>query len=77
MTTISFEISDPGVVRLDVYDVAGRLVTTLLNESCETGRCDVIWDGRDSAGRTVSAGVYHYRMEAGGNSTSRQMTLIK
>lgn len=77
-TTIAFDLPSEQAVSLRVYDVAGRLVDTLLNDDLgQAGRNDIVWKGRDKAGRMVPAGVYHYRLEAGGYVETKRMTLLK
>jgi hypothetical protein len=76
-TKLSYEMAFAGHVRLKVYDPAGRLVTTLVNERRDAGLHEVIWDGRDHAGRMSSAGVYLYRLEVGDFIETKRMTLIK
>ena len=66
-----------GHARLKVYDTAGRLVTTLINERRDAGLHEVVWDGRDHAGRISSAGVYLYRLEVGEFVETKRMTLVK
>ena len=77
ITRMDFEIPQPGPVRLRVFDPAGRLVATLVDRTLSAGPHQAIWNGRDSRGRMASAGVYLYRLEAGGFATTRRMTLIK
>lgn len=77
-TTIAFDLPAPSVVSLRVYDVSGRLVDVLLaDEAMGAGRNEVAWQGRDTAGRVVSAGIYFYRLDAGDFSATKRMTLIK
>jgi beta-glucanase (GH16 family) len=77
-TTISYDLQAPATVNLAVYDVAGKLVQTLIAfEATDTGHHEVIWNGRDKTGRVVSAGVYFYRLDADGYSETRRMTLVK
>ncbi len=76
-TTISYELKASGQVDLQVFDVAGRLVRTLFRGSEEAGRHEKVWLGRDRAGRTVAAGVYFYRLNAGGDVETRRMLLAK
>ena len=76
-TTIAFAIKDRGHVRLAIYDVAGRLVRTLANESRASGAHEVTWDGRGNDGRPVASGVYLYRLTAGEFSQTRKMVLLK
>jgi flagellar hook assembly protein FlgD len=63
---------------LTVYDVAGRLVRTLLgNQKIEAGRHQVVWNGKNDSGRTVAPGVYYYRLQAGDCVETKRMMLLK
>jgi hypothetical protein len=76
-TDISFEMGRADHARLNVYDLAGNLVRTLVDEQREAGHHTVTWNGRDSTGRTAATGVYLYRFEAGQSVQTRRMTLVK
>jgi beta-glucanase (GH16 family) len=77
-TTISYELDSPATVRLTVYDVAGRLVRTLVGaESVGVGRHEIVWNGRDESGQVAATGIYFYRLDADGFSQTRRMSLIK
>ena len=77
-TNISFDLPNVMAVSLRVYDVGGRLVDSLLvDEVSQAGLNEVVWRGRDSGGHAVSAGVYFYRLEAGGYVETKRMTLLK
>ncbi len=76
-TNISFALPEAGHVRLDVYDIAGRLVSTLFNADADAGQQTVSWDGTDEAGRPVSSGIYFYTLRSGEISSSRRMLLLK
>lgn len=77
-TVIGFSLDRPGPVRLRVYDVAGRLVRTLHDGGLlAAGSHQVVWDGSHDTGRPAAAGVYHYRLEAGGRTASLRLTLLK
>lgn len=76
-TTISFDLATSGPVALAVYDLAGSLVRTLLDEPREAGRHDVVWDGRNDAGRPVASGVYMARLATGEVKVLRKLTLVK
>ena len=71
-TTISFSVSAPAQVRLDVYDVAGRHVTTLLNGPVSAGNHRCTWDAF-----RLPSGVYHCTLRVGAESTTRTMTLVR
>ena len=77
ITNIAFGINKQAYVSLRIYDAAGRLVTTLIDESRPAGWYDEAWDGRDNAGRPVSSGVYFCRLSAGVLEKSRKMILLR
>jgi len=76
-TSIAYSIPVDGQVRLQVVDLRGRLIATLVDEVVASGHHEVIWNGRDSAGREVSSGVYLYRLEASSQVMHRRMTLVR
>ncbi|MDD3642747.1 MAG: FlgD immunoglobulin-like domain containing protein, partial [Candidatus Krumholzibacteria bacterium] len=76
-TTIAFYLPQRSHVRLDVYDVAGRLIATLLDEAMSAGRHAVAWNGQDGAGRTAASGVYFYRLRAEKFEQTRKMILLR
>ncbi len=77
-TTISFDLPIRSAVCLQVYDVSGRLVRTLLNdEMVQQGRNEVVWNGRNASGRQVASGVYFYRLDAAGQVETKRMVLAK
>jgi hypothetical protein len=76
-TTIAFGLSRGGNVKLEVFDIAGRLVKTVRNGFEQPGRFKIRWDGADNAGNRMSAGVYLLRMETAGVSFTRSMRLIR
>lgn len=76
-TQIRFTLPEAREVTVSVYDITGRKVATLLNQSLRAGPHKVRWDGRSGTGRTLSSGVYLYRVEAGEYSQTRRMVLIR
>jgi len=66
-----------GQVTLRVYDVAGRLVATLIDEVQSPGPKTVRWNGIDKRGEVVTSGVYFYRITAPGFEETRKMALIR
>ncbi len=77
MTTISFELPVSGHASIEIFDVRGRLVRTLVNAMMPPGSKSVKWDGEDSHGRTVPSGVYFYRLTAGDKSLTKKMVLLR
>ena len=76
-TTVTFALERPGHVQLAVYDVAGRLVRTLVSGHREAGGHRAVGDGRDEQGRTAPSGAYLCRVRAGGSVESRGLVLTK
>jgi serine protease len=76
-TVLTFEVATPGRVSLAIYDVAGKLVRTLVNDTRPTGRFDAVWNGMDDRGQRVSSGVYFAKYRAGDQEQTRKMTMVK
>jgi hypothetical protein len=74
---IAFELPAPGRARVAVYDVAGRLVRTVVDGTRPAGRSEVAWDGADGAGRPAAAGVYLIRVEAGNGTALAKAVLLR
>lgn len=76
-TTIRLAMPESGSARLEVFDLAGRRVRTLLTGHLDAGPHAVVWDGRDDHGLAAGAGIYLARLEAGGLWRTTRMTLVK
>jgi hypothetical protein len=76
-TTIKYEIPVGGNVRLEVFDLLGRLVTTLVNTAQNAGAYSVRWDGTSDSGAQVASGVYFYRLQSGKFIKSERMLFVK
>ena len=76
-TTIAFSLPQESHVRVEVYDMTGRLVRVLADEMRTSGEHSVIWDGRDSAGSRVASGTYFCKMSSDDSAFSRKMTMLK
>lgn len=76
-TTIVFEVPESSHIRLDLYDLLGRHVRTLVNEEMPIGLKTIVWDSLDERGIPVAAGIYFYKMEAGTFSKTMKMILLK
>ena len=64
-------------MRLNIYDVSGALVRTLVDETQAGGARTVNWDGTNRIGARLSSGVYYYQLHAGRQTLTRQMILLK
>jgi hypothetical protein len=76
-TAITYDLPKRAQVTLGIYDLLGKQIKTLVNQSQDAGVKTVRWDGTDNLGRQVSAGVYLYQIQAGEFSQTRKMLLLK
>jgi hypothetical protein len=76
-TTITYSLPETSQVRLDVYNVKGQLVKTLVDSELPAGVHSVIWNGKDMNDNAVSSGVYFYRITSSQGSISKKMLLMK
>jgi len=75
--TLRYSLAERSRVRIAVYDVAGRLVRTLVDEVRDVGRHAVAWDGRSDAGTDLASAVYFVRYDAGGRTVLRKAALLR
>jgi hypothetical protein len=76
-TNISFALPIDSKVSLKIYNVAGQLVRTLVNETMVAGTHTVTWDGINSNGEKVASGIYFYKLNAGDYSKTMKMVIMK
>jgi hypothetical protein len=76
-TSIRFRLAEAGRARLAIYDPAGRLVVLLADKQFAAGEQELIWTGRDQAGRALSSGVYLCRLETAGQAAARRLVLLR
>ncbi len=76
-TTIRFSIPEAAMTRLDIYNLRGQRIRTLVSEKLKQGPHAVTWDGTDENHRTVGSGVYLYKLQAGSRSSVEKMILLK
>jgi hypothetical protein len=76
-TVIGFATKRPGPVRLQIFDLTGRLVAALADASMPAGYHSVRWDGRSVSGGKVASGIYYFRLEADGEAVVQRLTVLK
>ncbi|MCK4653512.1 MAG: right-handed parallel beta-helix repeat-containing protein [Candidatus Cloacimonetes bacterium] len=78
-TTISFSVAQTSsFVILDIFNIKGQKVKTLVNEALPAGEHSVVWDGKDEKGKNVSSGIYFYKLNNDGKTiASRKCLLLK
>ncbi len=77
-TTISFSVAPTSsFVTLDIYNIRGQMVRTLINTTLTSGFHTVVWDGKSDVGRSVASGIYFYKMQNADYTKTRKMILLK
>jgi hypothetical protein len=77
-TTIKYQIPEAAHVTIRIYNLLGKEVTRLVNQTHVAGYYDVQWDGKDDSGHEVASGIYIYRIEAGEFSSAvRKLAILR
>ncbi|MDD2228208.1 MAG: C25 family cysteine peptidase [Candidatus Cloacimonetes bacterium] len=76
-TTFRFALKESSPTKLNIYNLKGQLVKTLINKDMLAGTHQIVWDGRDTANRNVATGVYLYRLESKNFSQTKRAILMK
>ena len=76
-TTISFNLPENAPVNLEIFNLKGQKVRTLINSELKAGKHNIVWNGLDNNGKPVASGVYFYRLSNGEQILSRKMMLMK
>ncbi len=77
MTTIRYQIAEPGKMSLKIYNISGQLVRRIEQGLLAPGYYQVRWDGADDNGTRLSAGVYLYRISIGGRQFGGKVQLVR
>ena len=77
ITILEFNIPFKCLVNITIYDLIGKKVKTLLNQTQNAGQRSIIWDATDDYGQPVSAGIYLYQIKAGQYVSTKKMVLLK
>jgi len=76
-TVIAFGLSQPGQVVIEIFNILGQKVKTVVNGQMPAGYHKISWEGKDAQGKKVASGIYFYRMKTGEFSDIKKMSLIK
>ena len=77
VTTLRYDLPENGLVIITIYDMMGRQVKTLINQTQDAGYRSIIWDATNDYGKPVSAGIYLYQIHAGEYMQTKKMVLLK
>jgi len=70
-------LPNTGNALVQIYNLRGQLVKTLLNNQVSAGTQNLVWKGRDSKNNSVASGVYFYRIKTNSNTIQKKMILMK
>ncbi len=77
-TTISFDVtSTSSFVNLEIFNMKGQKVKQLVNGQLPAGQHQIIWNGTDNNGNSVTSGIYFYKLKSGVYTSTRKMILMK
>ena len=76
-TTINFALHEPAFTRIEIFNIKGQKIKTLINEHLEARHYQIIWNGTDDSESSVASGIYLYRMSADKFTETRKMLLVK
>ena len=76
-TTLNYQLGSPGLVKLDLFDVGGQHIRTLVNSPQLSGSYAVNWDGRDDNGKDLATGIYFSRLLVGKSVATGKLLLLK
>jgi hypothetical protein len=77
ITTLRYDLPENSLVNIIIYDLLGRQVKSLINQTQEAGFKSVLWNATNDYGKPVSAGVYLYQIQAGDFIQTKKMVLLK
>ena len=77
VTTLRYDLPENSLVNVTVYDMLGRQVKTLINQTQDAGYRSIVWDATNDYGKPVSAGIYLYQIQAGEYISTKKMILLK
>lgn len=76
-TTISFNLPEPGRIEVEIFNIKGQKLLTLINEHIQKGKHSILWSGVDENNKVVSSGIYLYKIKAGYQESVNRMLLLK
>ncbi|NOY60438.1 MAG: S8 family serine peptidase [Calditrichaeota bacterium] len=76
-TTITYRMPRAGKVKIEIYNMLGQRIRTLVERNVPAGNYQVTWDAKDDFGKSVATGMYLYRMQSGDFSAMRKLILLK
>ena len=76
-TTIEYNVPKQSLVKIEIYNMLGQRIRTLIDQNRPAGNYSIMWNAKDDSGANVASGMYFYRMNAGDFSALRKLVLLK
>jgi len=76
-TKINYSLKENSKVSINIYNIKGQKVKQLVSDQLSTGQHSAVWNGKDNNGRSVSSGIYFYKLKTGNFEKTRKMILMK
>ncbi|MEA2096796.1 MAG: right-handed parallel beta-helix repeat-containing protein [Candidatus Cloacimonadota bacterium] len=76
-TTIAYSLPDDGMVEIGIYNIKGQLVKTLVKGEQLAGSYETVWNGKDSNEKSVSSGIYFYKLSTKDDTIMKKMLMLK
>jgi len=76
-TSIAYNMLEEGNISIEVFNIKGQKVKTLINEHMTIGDYTIVWEGTNDNNQKVSSGIYFYKMKSGNYSSTKKMILMK
>ena len=76
-TTIRFSLPQDGMTRLDIFNIRGQKVQTLVNRHMGSGAHTAVWEGTDFSGNHCASGIYFYRLQSRNQTQIRKMVMVQ
>ena len=77
VTAQKTETRSESEISLNIYNIKGQKVKTLVKDKLPAGNHQIVWNGRDEKGKSVSSGIYFYKMKSGNYKETKKMLLLK
>ncbi len=76
-TTIQYSLAKSGLINIEIYNVKGQKVITLVSQNQSAGNYSQVWNGKNDQGKSLSSGIYYVRMKSANDSSVRKVVLMK
>lgn len=76
-TNISFQVNHPSKVKIDIYNIKGQKVKSLINDNLQAGKHSLVWNGKDERGSEVASGIYFTKIKTAYGNKTIKMVLMK